>query len=171
MSGANVFEPDFEEPTDRDGFRYRRARIGWQAGGERLGASLFEVGPGNACFPFHWHSNNEEMLIVLSGRPTLRTSDGERLLDEGEVVAFPVGPDGAHQVLNRGEGTVRFLIVSEMNATDLNGYPDSGKLLATNRAPGGRPVEGSKFLSFRESDAVDYLDGEPTPDETRPSAG
>ena len=168
MSGANVFDPEFEEPTDREGFTYRRARIGWQAGGERLGASLFEVEPGNACFPLHWHSNNEEMLIVLSGRPTLRTTDGERELAEGEVVVFPVGPEGAHQVINRGEGTVRFLIVSEMNAVDLNGYPDTGKVLATNRAPGGRPVEGSKFFSFRESDAVDYLEGEPTPADTAP---
>jgi uncharacterized cupin superfamily protein len=163
---ANVFEPDFDEPTDREGFRHRRARIGWQAESERLGASLFELEPGNASFPLHWHSNNEEMLIVLSGRPVLRTPDGERELAEGEVVAFPVGPEGAHQVINRGDGTVRFLVVSEMNAVDLNGYPDSGKVLATNRAPGGRPVEGSKFLSFREADAVDYIDDEPTPDQT-----
>ena len=168
MTDANVFEPDFDEPTDRPGFTYRRARIGWQAGGERLGASLFEVEPGNACFPLHWHSNNEEMLIVLSGQPSLRTPDGERVLDEGEVVAFPVGEAGAHQVVNRSDGTARFLIVSEMNAVDLNGYPDTGKVLATNRAPGGRPVEGSKFLSFREADAVDYLDGEPTPSDTAP---
>jgi uncharacterized cupin superfamily protein len=164
----NVFDPDFEEPTDREGFTHRRARIGWDAGSERLGASLFEVEPGNACFPLHWHSNNEEMLIVLSGRPTLRTPAGERELNEGEVVAFPVGEEGAHQVINRGEGTVRFLIVSEMNAVDLNGYPDTGKIVAMNRAPGGRPREGSKFLSFRESDAVDYIEGEPTPADTAP---
>jgi uncharacterized cupin superfamily protein len=162
---ANVFEPEFEEPTEREGFRYRRARIGWQAGGERLGASLYEVAPGNACFPLHWHSNNEEMLIVLSGRPALRTAQGERVLDEGEVVAFPVGEEGAHQVVNRSDGTVRFVIVSEMNAVDLNGYPDSGKVLATNRAPGAKPKEGSKFFSFYERDAVDYLDGEPKPEE------
>jgi uncharacterized cupin superfamily protein len=164
MSDANIIDPEFDEPTEKEGFTYRRARIGWQAGSERLGASLFEVEPGNACFPLHWHSNNEEMLIVLSGRPSLRTTDGERVLDEGEVVAFPVGEEGAHQVVNRSDGTVRFVIVSEMNEVDLNGYPDSGKILATNRAPGGRPKEGSKFFSFYERDAVDYLDGEPKPD-------
>ena len=164
MNG-NIFEPEFDEPTDRPGFRYRRARIGWQAGGERLGASLYEVEPGNACFPYHWHSNNEELLIVLAGRPTLRTPEGERLLAEGEAVAFPVGEEGAHQVVNRADETARFLIVSEMNDVDLNGYPDSGKIMATNRAPGGRPKPGSKFFSFHESDAVDYMDDEPNPAE------
>jgi uncharacterized cupin superfamily protein len=161
----NVFDPEFDEPTDRPGFTYRRARIAWQAGSERLGASLYEVEPGNACFPYHWHSANEEMLIVLSGRPTLRTPAGERVLAEGEVVAFRLGEEGAHQVVNRSDGTVRFLIVSEMNSVDLNGYPDSGKILATNRAPGGRPVPGSRFLSFYESDAVDYMEDEPNPAE------
>jgi uncharacterized cupin superfamily protein len=161
----NVFGPEFDEPTDRPGFTYRRARIGWQAGSERLGASVYEVEPGNACFPYHWHSANEEMLIVLSGRPTLRTPAGERVLEEGEVVAFRLGEEGAHQVVNRSEGTVRFLIVSEMNPVDLNGYPDSGKILATNRAPGGRPVPGSRAFSFRESDAVDYMEDEPNPAE------
>jgi uncharacterized cupin superfamily protein len=165
MSSANVFEPEFEEPTDRPGFTYRRARIGWQAGSERLGASLYEVDPGNACFPYHWHSANEEMLVVLSGRPTLRTPEGERELREGEVVAFRVGEEGAHQVVNRSDGTVRFLMVSEMNPVDLNGYPDTGKIVAMNRPPGGRPVPGSRFLSFHESDAVDYLDDEPHPAE------
>ena len=86
---ANVFDPEFDEPTDKEGFSYRRARIGWQAGGERLGASLFEVAPGNACFPLHWHSNNEEMLVVLSGRPSLRTSGGERVLSEGDGEPHP----------------------------------------------------------------------------------
>jgi uncharacterized cupin superfamily protein len=162
---TNIFEPGFDEPTDRPGFTYRRARIGWQAGSARLGASLYEVEPGNACFPYHWHSNNEELLIVLSGRPRLRTPGGERELAPGEVVAFPIGEDGAHQVVNQSEETVRFLIVSEMNDVDLNGYPDSGKIVATNRAPGARPKPGSKFFSFRESDAVDYMDGEPNPAE------
>jgi uncharacterized cupin superfamily protein len=161
----NVFDPEFEEPTGRPGFTYRRARIGWDAGSERLGASLYEVEPGNACFPYHWHSANEEMLIVLSGRPTLRSPKGERVLEEGEVVAFPVGEEGAHQVINRGDGPVRFLIVSEMNPVDLNGYPDTGKIVAMNRAPGSRAAPGSRFLSFHESDAVDYLDDEPNPAE------
>ena len=63
-----------------------------------LGASLFDVPPGGSTFPFHAHHANEELLIVLRGTPTLRTPDGERVLREGEVVAFPAGRKGAHAV-------------------------------------------------------------------------
>ena len=99
---------------------------------------------------------------MLAGRPSLRTPTGERELDEGEVVAFPVGEDGAHQVVNRGEEPARFLIVSEMNARRPERLSGQRQGRArSNRAPGGRRRRGTKFFSFHESDAVDYLDDEP----------
>lgn len=160
---ANLFQPDFDPPTERDGFRHRRARLGRQAGAERLGASLFEVPPGQATFPYHWHSANEEMLIVLRGRPSLRTPDGWREVAEGEVVSFPTGPEGAHQIQNRGDETVRFLIVSEMVAPEVSGYPDSGKLGALTRAPGSPHDPDEVFGFFPPEAEVDYWHGESEP--------
>ena len=61
---------------------------------------MYEIPPGNANCPYHYHFANEELLIVLRGRPHLRTPDGWRQLEEGEVVAFPIGERGAHQVVN-----------------------------------------------------------------------
>ena len=98
---ANVFDPDFDSERDRPGFTSRRAMLGRQAGSERLGVSLFELAPEQAPFPLHYHLGNEELLIVLRGTPTLRTLEGERELAEGEVVAFPLGERGAHQIVNR----------------------------------------------------------------------
>lgn len=159
---ANLFEPDFDAEQDRHGFRWRRSRLGRQAGAERLGASLFELSPGQAAFPFHFHLANEELLVVLSGTPMLRTSEGERELAEGEVVAFPAGERGAHQIVNRAPAPARFLLISEMNAPEIVVYPDSGKLGARDTPPGGPPVEiGGVFFS---TDAVDYFDGEPEPE-------
>jgi len=89
---TNVFEPEFDSHQDRDGFTYRRARIGWQVGSERLGISLYEIPPGQATFPYHWHGANEELLIVLSGRPSLRSPQGWRELAEGEVVGVSGRP-------------------------------------------------------------------------------
>jgi uncharacterized cupin superfamily protein len=165
---ASVFEPDFEPETDREGFRYRRARIGRQSGSEQLGASLFEVEPGEATFPLHWHSANEEMLIVLKGRPSVRTGEDWRELEEGEVVAFRVGPEGAHQVANWSDETVRFLIVSEMRAPELSGYPDTGKLGILSRPPGSPDDPDEVFGFFHREAEVDYWDGEPKPE--RPDA-
>ena len=160
---TNVFEPEFDSHQDRDGFTYRRARIGWQVGSERLGISLYEVPPGQATFPYHWHGANEELLIVLSGRPSLRSPQGWRELAEGEVVAFRVGPDGAHQIVNRSGEAVRFLMVSEMNAPELSGYPDTGRIGTLNRPPGSRGDEDDIAAWFRLSDQQDYWEGEPKP--------
>lgn len=74
----NLLQPDWDAEQDRPPFTWRRARLGRQAGSEKLGASLFEVPPGASTFPFHVHTANEELLVVVEGRPTLRTSDDER---------------------------------------------------------------------------------------------
>ena len=132
---ANAYQPDFDADQERGGFAYRRAKLGQQAGSEKLGASLYEIPPGQATFPYHAHSANEEMLIVLSGQPHLRTPDGWRELAEGEVVAFRVGEDGAHQLQNRGAQHARVLVVSTMIAPEVNLYPDTGKLVAATGPP------------------------------------
>ena len=162
---ANLYEPEFDGAGEREGFRYRRAKLGAQAGAERLGASLFEIPPGEATFPYHAHYGNEEMLIVISGRPSLRTEEGWRELAPGDVVAFPPGPDSAHQIQNRGDEPARVLMVSEMNAPEVSLYPDSGKVLAGTRPPGGAETDGDIFATFRLDQASDYWDDEEPPAE------
>ena len=159
---ANVFNPEFDDSESRDGFTWRGAEIGIQAGSDRLGASLYELPPGQAICPYHAHLANEEMLIVVSGRPSLRTPDGWRELDEGEVVSFPIGMEGAHQVVNRGSEPSRVLMLSEMIGPEVGLYPDSGKVIAREQPP-GRPATGYRKL-FRDADEVDYWEGEKPPD-------
>ena len=60
--------------------------------------SLWEVGPGEAAYPYHLHVAEEEMLVVLEGRPSVRSPEGWRELEEGEVISFQAGEPGAHQV-------------------------------------------------------------------------
>ena len=160
---ANLFEPDFEDESSRPGFSWKRARLGRQAGGERLGASLYELPPGQATFPYHAHFANEEMLVVVEGRPSLRTGEGWRELSPGEVVSFKVGRSGAHQVVNRSDERARVLIVSEMNAPELSVYPDSNKILAGTRPPGGEEGDDDIFDAFDLADAADYWEGEEPP--------
>ena len=161
----NVHRPDFDEQGDTTGFRWRGEQVGKKAGGERLGASVFDVPPGEATFPHHYHLANEELLIVLRGEPELRTPDGWRRLEEGEVVAFPVGERGAHQLVNRTDENVRLIMISEMRSPEIPVYPDSGKIGVREHAPGsGR--EGLR-LNFHPDDHRDYWDGEKAPEAER----
>jgi uncharacterized cupin superfamily protein len=158
----NVFKANLDEQGEREGFRWRGESVGLNAGSERLGASIYELPPGEATCPYHYHLANEELLIVLAGCPHLRSPEGWRQLDEGEVVAFPVGEDGAHQLVNRSDDPVRLLMVSEMRSPEIAVYPDAKKVGAREHAPGTRR-EGLR-LNFRSTDAVDYWEDELPPE-------
>jgi uncharacterized cupin superfamily protein len=152
----NIYDPVFDEPrTSLDGFHANRARLGHQLGTERLGLSLWEVAAGQAVYPYHFHLAEEEVLVVLEGRPLLRSPDGWRRLDRGEAVRFPVGEDGAHQLVNDTDETLRLLSVSTHGQPDVVIYPDEGKLCAAERTPDG---SGLKTF-FRLADHVPYDEG------------
>jgi uncharacterized cupin superfamily protein len=110
----NLLDPSWDaEVTLPDGTTARAAQLARHAGAARLGATLYELDPGAAASPLHFHHRNEELLIVLSGAPTLRGAGGfERVLDPGAVASFLPGPGGTHQVLNRTSEPVRILICS-----------------------------------------------------------
>lgn len=105
----------------------RVARVGEHAGAEHLGASVYELQPEEEMV-FHYHVQREELLIVLSGRLSLRTATGWEDLPEGEVVAFPRGERGAHGYRNSGDRPVRVLMVSEMNGPNISVYPDTNQV-------------------------------------------
>ena len=116
-----------------------------------MGATVYELEPGNSICPYHYENTEEEWLLVLGGTPTLRTPEGENELAPGDVVAFVEGPDGAHKVTNNSEGPVRVLMLSTIPESDISicVYPDSDKVSVH---PPGK--------IFRLSDAVGYWDGE-----------
>jgi uncharacterized cupin superfamily protein len=156
----NINQPEFDPKREVvDGFRARRARLGWELETERIGLSVWEVPPGEAAYPFHYHLTEEEVVIVLEGTPSLRTPDGWRELEQGEVVSFLRGERGAHQVVNRTSASVRFLAASTHGDPDVVVYPDSDKLGASERLSRG----GGTSLFFRRSDAVPYWEGETPP--------
>src|SRR6187200_731473 len=95
-------------PPERAGFLWRRKRVT----GDKLGASLYELPPGESTFPYHYELGNDELLVVVTGHPTLRSPDGERELEPGDCVLFPSGPRGAHQVTNHSDEPARLLLVS-----------------------------------------------------------
>ncbi len=122
---ANIFDKSFdEERTGRRGTR-RLTRIGASVGSDRIGATIWELEPGATAYRYHYHYGEEELLIVLEGRPTLRVPDGSRELDTGEVVSFLVGPEGAHQLVNNSDEIARFITISAGDETDVIEYPDT----------------------------------------------
>lgn len=155
----NIYRPTFEEGERPEGFRGRRARIGYELGTELIGASLWEVSPGEAAYPYHFHYADEELVIVLSGRPSLRTPEGIRELETGEAVHFPLGEEGGHQIFNRTDEVATFLAISSHGRPDVVVYPDSNKIGVGERLPRG----GGLRAFFTRDSAVNYWTGEEPP--------
>lgn len=152
----NVFDPEWEEePPFPAPYGRRSAPIAQQAGASKLGASLYELSRGQSVCPMHIHHAQEEMIIVLSGTPTLVAPAGSRVLDTGEVVACGVGPAGAHRVANEAEEPARVLIVSTMEYPEVVEYLEGDKVGVRSRRP-GEPNRLS--LNFRRGSAVGYFD-------------
>lgn len=125
----NVIDPawDAEVPSERG--TLRAVRLAQHAGATRLAANLYEIEPGAAVSPLHFHHANEELLLVLSGTPTLRRGPGdERTLLSGEVVAFPPGPSGIHQILNRAPDPARVLIVATNDLPEVAEQPETQQM-------------------------------------------
>jgi uncharacterized cupin superfamily protein len=151
----NVHDDEFSSASDEPGFRWRRRRVA----GRSLGASLFELPPGERTFPYHYELGNDELLLVVAGRPTLRDPSGERELRPGACILFPSGPEGAHELVNHTDETVRVLLVSNLALPRAAVQVDSDKIMVRWGA------EPEDSLWFRRDDAADYWDRVPRPDD------
>jgi len=153
MKIFNIYGDEWDDTRDREGRRIKGAFVGEHVGGELIGAGMFEVEPGNRLWPHHTHHANEEWVIVLRGQPTLRTHDDEQVLKEGDVVCFPRGKAGAHQIRNDTGSPTRVVMLSTLIKPDIVEYLDTGKV-------GARTVNDERIIFSRPGPELDYWEGE-----------
>jgi uncharacterized cupin superfamily protein len=149
----NLYGDEWNDEVEHEGFAFKDGWVGAKIGAELIGGSVYEVPAGKKLWPYHTHHGNEEWAIVVRGRPTLRTPEGERELAEGDVACFKRGKAGAHQVVNRTDEPVRVLMLSTLLKPDIVEYLDSGKVSATS------PADGRLFRA-RVGPELEYWDGE-----------
>jgi uncharacterized cupin superfamily protein len=129
MRRINIAEPQFEyDDGDPPGFRAGMVRFGRTLGAEQTGASVYLLPPGEALCPYHYEHGEEEWVLVLGGNPSVRTPDGVERLEPMDVVFFPRGPEGAHQLRNDDTAPARILMWSNVLLPTVSVYPDSDKI-------------------------------------------
>lgn len=154
----NIYRDEWTDGTDEPGFRNRERPLASALGAQKLGGTIYLIEPEQRICPYHWHAGEEEWLIVLDGSVRLRTPEGERELTRGDVVAFPTGPGGAHDVRCSGTEAARVLMLSSVSDPEICVYPDSGKVGASS---GFARTDGTRIrLRNREAANLDYFDGE-----------
>jgi uncharacterized cupin superfamily protein len=154
MRALNLSSLEFQYvQDDPEGFRSGQARLGPDLGARRTGVSVYELPPGQAVCPYHYEYGEEEWLVVLSGRASVRTPDGVVQAGEGDVFFFPAGPAGAHRVGNDSRDTVRVMMFSDVVVPTGTAYPDSDKVALYTG-------DFDEDVIVERSSAVDYFEGE-----------
>jgi uncharacterized cupin superfamily protein len=150
----HIVHRDEIDPTTIERGKHRMVRRSFTqaAGNQQLGGSLIEVAPGAMSYPFHHHAANEEAIYILSGSGIARIGDARVAVRAGDWIAYPVGPDNAHQMINDGDVPLVYLAIATDHKVDVIGYPDSGKVAAW---------AGEKWQAMRAGESLDYWDGEP----------
>ena len=121
----NIWTDEWDPDEDWSGGGGKSRRL--VPRGPFLGATVYELEPEKWAI-YHAHHGSDELLVVLRGTPTLRTPEGERRLEEGEVVHFPPGPEGAHGLRNDTDTAVRYLVAGTRVSPEVVEYPDLKQL-------------------------------------------
>ena len=115
----------YPDPFDRAvaGRWYRR--LAPAAGLSELGASHVVLKPGAWSSQRHWHAEEDELLVMLSGEAVLIEDDGETVLRPGDIAAWPRGVRNGHHLQNRSDADCSFVAISAGDsAADWGEYPD-----------------------------------------------
>ena len=154
MRSVNIADPTFTyDDTDPEGFKAGMFRLGPELGAKATGTTIYELPPGQALCPYHYEYGEEEWVMALQGRPSVRTPAGIEQLEPHEVMFFPTGPEGAHQIRNDSSETVRVMMWSNVVHPTATAYPDSDKV-------GVWTGDKSEDVMLVRSGRVDYYFGE-----------
>jgi uncharacterized cupin superfamily protein len=119
---------------------------GWPREGHPFNLEMGRVMPGKAVCPFHSHTTQWELYVILSGTGVTRTKGRRHKVKAGDVFMHP--PGEAHQLINTGRRELFYYLIADNPPVDIFYYPDSDKW-------GMRPHRGS----FRKQ-PVEYHEGE-----------
>ena len=97
MEAVNIFSAENLEG---------RVDVARAVGSTATGMFIYDLAPGQSSCPYHFEYV-EEWLLVIDGTIVVRAPDGEHTLERGDLVCFPLGPAGAHKLMNRSESPVR----------------------------------------------------------------
>ncbi len=137
---------------DHPGYECNKKVIVGNEDSQKMNVSIYEVPPGKAAVPYHYHLKNEEVFYILSGKGLLRSPQGERTVTAGDFLYFPSNEAGAHKLTNTSDTeTLVYADFDVMHDLEVVFYPDSDKA--------GIFGMGKRLL-FPISQQVGYYDGE-----------
>jgi len=157
----NIADVPLRENGHGDAFAAKIGSFGRMIGSTGIGVMLHVVEPGKKAFPFHNHHLTHELFVILEGEGTYRFGTESYPVKAGDVLAAPTGgPETAHQIINTGNKTLKYLGISATpGTTDVAEYPDSNKFAVSSRFDWATGTGGVRYIG-RQENSLDYWDGE-----------
>ena len=118
-SNATGYPDPFHKPVEGRWWK----RIAPSAGLTEMGASHVTLDPGAWSSQRHWHDDEDEMVVMLSGHAILLEDDGEREVGPGDVLAWAKGSTNGHHLVNRSAEPCTFIAISA-GRSGTGGYSD-----------------------------------------------
>ena len=143
----NTAEIECKHKNDHDSYEYHKYELIKRSNAKQSLVSLIEILPGKSAYPYHYHTQNEEVFYILSGHGILKTCSGEKNVSAGDLLFFPANEKGGHKLTNISETeTLVYLDFSTQNEIDAAFYPDSGKI----------GIWGKNINKIFKAEEVDY---------------
>lgn len=120
QSNATGYPPPFDAEVEGRWWR----RLAPAGALTRMGASHVVLKPGGWSSQRHWHDEEDEMVIMLSGEAVLVEDGGETIMRAGDVAAWPAGVHNGHNLINRSDQDCSFIAISAGNKDGAGGYSD-----------------------------------------------
>ena len=158
----NENQMDWSEMIHGEKIHHKRKNFTKDLTTNKLVASLYEIPPGKVSWPFHYHIANEEIFYIIEGEGELRTNDKIVKVKSGDLLRFPIGEKGVHQLKNIStDKPLKYLDFGTTNHPDLVFMPDSNKV---GLFGGGAPCQNNKnrfIWKYYDLDTeIDYLKNE-----------
>ena len=122
-------------------------RLAPVAGLTRMGASHVTLKPGAWSSQRHWHSEEDELLVMLLGEAVLVEDEGETVIRPGDVVAWAAGVENGHHLQNRSNADCVFVAISAGSKDKDSGeFPDIDMVFD---AEGYARKDGTRYAAKR----------------------
>jgi uncharacterized cupin superfamily protein len=117
-----------------ENFRVRSRHLSKSTGPQpyKIGVAIEELPPGNQNNPAHYHLREEEHVLILAGKLTVRIGQAFHVMNAGDYVRFPAGSPYEHCLFNHTTEVCRFIVIGGNDPDDVCVYPDSNKVFVTS---------------------------------------
>ncbi|MDL2233355.1 cupin domain-containing protein [Ruminococcaceae bacterium OttesenSCG-928-L11] len=133
-----------------EGCAFTRYEAVTEEGGGKSVVRFYDIPPGKANYPLHYHESHEEVFYILSGAGVVITADGGREIRAGDLIVCPPTPGGAHRIVNTSAEVLSYLEFDAVAYPDIAHYPMTHTLGILYR-------DRAKNQFFSTASTVDYV--------------